>query len=234
MISTMVSMSWSLFVGGGEEANLKNFSEKFTKLHLWEVIHTYLQKFWSLQFQFTPPKFNITPEKWWLEDCFIYFPMLNFLGLLLNFVGVVAGSQKPPKLPMPQSIEPIHPVQHQRSLSRFYRSPSSMLQSSWKHFFCSAGKNIKRKHDHIALHAVIWEISLPNLFWNLMITQPPVGAKFRHECGWDVFAFSRPRCRNSEWDFRRFWREQKGEVFFLLKKWCKKAVVSIKTLRTWI
>ncbi len=32
----------------------------------------------------TPPKFNIAPEKWWLED---YFPIgkVNFSGAMLNF-----------------------------------------------------------------------------------------------------------------------------------------------------
>ena len=36
---------------------------------------------------FTPPKFNIAPEKWWLED---YFPREgNFPGAMLNFGRVV-------------------------------------------------------------------------------------------------------------------------------------------------
>ena len=36
----------------------------------------------------TPSKFNIAPEKWWLED---YFPIgkATFLGAMLNFMRVV-------------------------------------------------------------------------------------------------------------------------------------------------
>ena len=35
----------------------------------------------------TPPKFNIAPEKWWLEDEFP-FGIAYFLGAMLNFRGV--------------------------------------------------------------------------------------------------------------------------------------------------
>ena len=35
-----------------------------------------------------PPKFNIAPEKWWLEDEFP-FGIAYFLGAMLNFRGVL-------------------------------------------------------------------------------------------------------------------------------------------------
>ena len=155
-------------------------------------------------------------------------------GAIVQLRGCSCWQPKPPKLPMPQSIEPIHPVQHQRSLSRFYRSPSSMLQSSWKHFFCSAGKNIKRKHDHIALHAVIWDLSSKSVlkFADYATT---CGGKISTWMWMGCFCFQQATMPELWVRFYKiFWREQKGEVFFLLKKWCKKAVVSIKTLRTWI
>ena len=42
--------------------------------------------FWTKHSMITPPKFNIAPEKWWLED---YFPFgkVDFSGAMLNFAG---------------------------------------------------------------------------------------------------------------------------------------------------
>ena len=40
-------------------------------------------------FPATPPKFNIPPEKWWLEDYFPFGARPIFNCELLNFRGVV-------------------------------------------------------------------------------------------------------------------------------------------------
>ena len=37
---------------------------------------------------YTSPKFNIAPERWWLEDYFL-IGKANFLGAMLNFRGVL-------------------------------------------------------------------------------------------------------------------------------------------------
>ena len=37
---------------------------------------------------YTPPKFNIAPERWWLEDNFL-IGKANFLGAMLNFRGAL-------------------------------------------------------------------------------------------------------------------------------------------------
>ena len=67
----------------------------------------------------TPPKFNIAPEKWWLED---YFPFWdgNFSGAMLNFQGV----KRIPKTMVFRAIRQSHSI-HRRQ-GGLPRVPSSI------------------------------------------------------------------------------------------------------------
>ena len=48
-----------------------------------------MQRGWTVGILLHPPKFNIAPEKWWLEDNPLLLGCYIFRGELLNFHGVV-------------------------------------------------------------------------------------------------------------------------------------------------
>ncbi len=66
------------------EKGCKRQKEETLSYHLTHSLESGM----GVDIQYTPPKFNIAPEKWWLEDDPFLLGWLIFRGELLNFQGV--------------------------------------------------------------------------------------------------------------------------------------------------